>query len=297
MAKVFIGMPAYNSSRFIREAVDSLRNQSFRDWTMLISDDASRDNTQTICEAFAAKDSRITYYRQQKNIGMFPNFRFLFDRRDPDAGYYMQAAHDDFWEPGFIETCGRALEEKKVGVAFTGMAMIDEHGRVTRSFPNLSALSGPASARTAYRFVRQPEIQGKANSMYGVYTVPAVKAAWEYAPHSMQWAHDALFSLAAISRYGLAVSPDVLFKKRTGGFSDPGSNLALPADSAYNFIPIGGHRFTHHIKSLRRALTGTGYANLATLIMFSRGIRPALRHLRTRNYKKKLHRIINLLPL
>lgn len=297
MTKLFIGMSAYNGERFIHEAIESLRRQSFCDWTMLISDDASRDDTQIICEAFAAKDSRIAYYRQQKNIGMFPNFRFLFDRRDPDALYYIQAAHDDFWEPEFIETCVRALEGEKVGVAFTGMAMIDEHGRVTRTFPNLSALSGPASARTAYRFVRQPEIQGKANCMYAVYTVPAVKAAWEYAPHSMQWAHDALFSLAAISRYGLEVSPNILFKKRSGGFSDPGPHLAIHADPAYNFIPIGGHRFTHHIQSLRRALAGTGYSNLATLIMFSRGIRPALRHLRTRNYKKKLHRIINLLPL
>lgn len=297
MAKVFIGMPAYNSSRFIREAVDSLRNQSYTDWKMLISDDASTDETRSICEEYEKKDPRITYYRQLKNIGMFPNFRFLFDRRNPDAPYYMQAAHDDFWEPKFIETCIRILEEKKVGVAFTGMAMIDKHGHVTRIFPNLSALSGPASARTVCCFVSQPEIQGKANCMYGVYTVPAVKAAWEYAPHSMQWAHDALFSLAAVSRYGLAVSPNTLFKKRSGGFSDPGPHLALPVDPAYNFIPIGGHRFTHHIKSLRRALKGTGYATIATCIMLSRGIRPALRHLRTRNYKKKLYRIINLLPL
>lgn len=297
MAKVSIGMSAYNGERFIREAIESLQRQSYRDWTMLISDDESRDGTRTICEAFAAQDSRIAYHRQAKNIGMFPNFRFLFDHRDPDARYYMQAAHDDFWEPEFIETCVQALEHKKVGVAFTSMAMIDEHGRVTRTFTNLSTLSGPASAHTAYRFVIRPEIQAKANCMYAVYTMPAVKAAWEYAPHSMQWAHDALFSLAAVSRYGLAISPAILFKKRTGGFSDPGPNLALPADPAYNFIPIGGHRFIHHIRNLRRALKGTGYSNLATLIMFCRGIRPALQHLRTRNYKKKLHSILNTLPL
>ena len=66
MAKVFIGMPAYNGERFIKEAIDSLRGQSYVDWVMLISDDASTDKTRAICEEYAKKDQRITYYRQEK---------------------------------------------------------------------------------------------------------------------------------------------------------------------------------------------------------------------------------------
>ncbi|MBU4353452.1 glycosyltransferase, partial [Candidatus Parcubacteria bacterium] len=84
MAKVFIGMPAYNGERFIGEAIESLLNQSFSDFTLFISDDASTDGTQAICENYAKKDPRIICHRQEKNIGMFPNFKFLLDRANGD---------------------------------------------------------------------------------------------------------------------------------------------------------------------------------------------------------------------
>src|SRR3989338_10588415 len=109
MTKVFIGMPAYNGERFIREAIESVIGQSYADWVMLISDDASTDKTRAICEEYTKRDSRITYYRQEKNLGLFANFKFVLDKADTD--YFIWAAQDDIREKDYLKTCVEQLEK------------------------------------------------------------------------------------------------------------------------------------------------------------------------------------------
>src|SRR3989344_3609063 len=139
MTKVFIGMPAYNGERFIREAIESVMGQSYADWVMLISDDASTDKTRAICEEYTKKDPRITYFRQEKNIGMFPNFKFLLAHVDNE--YFMWAGQDDLWERDFIKVCVETIENKKVDVATTAVADIDSYGRNLRELTELTKLS------------------------------------------------------------------------------------------------------------------------------------------------------------
>ena len=67
--RVSIGMPVYNGARFIGEAVRSIQAQTFQDFEVVISDNASTDETQEICTRLAAQDSRIRYYRQARNLG------------------------------------------------------------------------------------------------------------------------------------------------------------------------------------------------------------------------------------
>jgi len=99
--KVSIGMPAYNNELFIRRAIDSLLAQTFTDFELIISDDASTDNTPIICEEYSKKDKRIRYIRQKKNIGLHRNFFFLLQEAKYD--YFMWSAADDFLDPKFIE--------------------------------------------------------------------------------------------------------------------------------------------------------------------------------------------------
>ena len=70
-------MPVYNGERFLKEALDSLCAQTYSDWNIYISDDGSTDSTEAICRLYAEKDTRINYYRQPKNIGMFENFKYI----------------------------------------------------------------------------------------------------------------------------------------------------------------------------------------------------------------------------
>lgn len=99
--KVSIGMPVYNGEPFIREALDSLLSQTFADFELIISDNASTDGTDIICREYATKDSRIRYVRQEENRGATANFKFVLD--ESVGEYFMWAAADDKLQPFFIE--------------------------------------------------------------------------------------------------------------------------------------------------------------------------------------------------
>ena len=98
---VSIGMPVFNGENFVCEAIDSLLAQSFTDFELLISDNASSDRTQAICEAYAARDRRIRYVRQDQNIGAGRNFEFVLDHTR--GQFFMWAAHDDVWAANWLE--------------------------------------------------------------------------------------------------------------------------------------------------------------------------------------------------
>jgi glycosyltransferase involved in cell wall biosynthesis len=87
---ISIGMPVYNGEKYIREALDSLLAQTFTDFELIISDNASTDSTSNICKEYAIRDSRIRYIRQHKNIGAIANFKFLLEQASGD--FFMWAA-------------------------------------------------------------------------------------------------------------------------------------------------------------------------------------------------------------
>jgi glycosyltransferase involved in cell wall biosynthesis len=96
-----IGLPVRNGGSLLSIAIESLLKQTFRDFTLLISDNASDDQTQSICEHYAAMDDRIRYIRQPVNLGNPGNFRFTLMQAKTE--YFMWAAHDDIWLPTFAE--------------------------------------------------------------------------------------------------------------------------------------------------------------------------------------------------
>ena len=91
--RVSIGMPVYNGANFIREAIDSLLLQTFTDFELIISDNASIDETEAICREYAKKDLRIRYIRQPENRGIIFNFKLVLE--EAKGEYFMWAAHDD----------------------------------------------------------------------------------------------------------------------------------------------------------------------------------------------------------
>jgi len=101
--KVSIGFPVYNGEDLIRSALDSLLSQSFDDFEIILSDNASTDGTETICREYAKKDSRVLYFRQAENRGAAFNFQFVLN--EARGEYFMWAAHDDRRAPNFITDC------------------------------------------------------------------------------------------------------------------------------------------------------------------------------------------------
>jgi len=108
-------MPVFNGEKYIIKALDSLLNQTFSNFKLIISDNASTDNTQIICEEYALKDNRIRYVRQPENRGALFNFKFVLN--NSMGKYFMWAAHDDWRTPDFLEANVSALESNLKFVA------------------------------------------------------------------------------------------------------------------------------------------------------------------------------------
>lgn len=123
---VSIGLPVYNSERFVAASIESLLAQSYGDFEVLISDNASTDGTEEIGRTFAASDRRITYRRNPENVGLVRNFRLALSRT---SGRYLKwMAADDLLAPEWLELCVAALDSSDAGLAATWMAPIDSDG-------------------------------------------------------------------------------------------------------------------------------------------------------------------------
>jgi glycosyltransferase involved in cell wall biosynthesis len=127
MPKLSIGIPVFNGQEFLPELLDSLLAQTFRDFEILICDNASTDRTQDICLEYARIDSRIRYTCNERNLGANPNHNRVFELST--APLFKWAAHDDLYRPDYLTTCVRLLDENPdVVLAHTGTAFIDEAG-------------------------------------------------------------------------------------------------------------------------------------------------------------------------
>ena len=122
-----IGMPVYNGQNFIAEAIESILEQTYTDFELIISDNASNDDTQHICELYARRDSRIVYYRNESNLGAAANFNRLIALAS--GKYFKWAAHDDICAPSFLEKCVDVLaRDTSVVLSYPKTSIIDERG-------------------------------------------------------------------------------------------------------------------------------------------------------------------------
>lgn len=133
MARVTVGMPVFNGERFVGAALDSLLTQSFDDFDLLISDNASTDATEEICREVAARDRRVVYTRNESNIGAAGNLNLLLERATGE--YFKWAAHDDMCRPDFLLRCVEALDaDSSTVLAYTGAFQVDDYGSRTRDY-------------------------------------------------------------------------------------------------------------------------------------------------------------------
>src|SRR5437879_6275032 len=91
--RVSIGLPVFNGEKYLAKALDSLLSQEYEDFELIISDNASADETGRICENYARRDSRIRYSRNTCNIGLAPNHNRVFNRSRGEL--FQWAAYDD----------------------------------------------------------------------------------------------------------------------------------------------------------------------------------------------------------
>lgn len=125
---VSIGLPVYNGQRHLEETLESIVAQTFPDFELIISDNASTDATREICEHFAARDPRVRYYRNDVNLGAAKNYNRVFELAR--GKYFKWNGHDDPLAPEFLERCVAALErDDTVVLAYGRGCAIGEDGR------------------------------------------------------------------------------------------------------------------------------------------------------------------------
>jgi len=124
---VTVGIPVFNGARFIRQAIESVLAQSFTDFELLISDNASTDSTAAICGEYAVNDRRINFVQQEKNHGPFWNLKFVTERATGRLLVWL--AHDDALHRLFIEECVAYLDRNPRAVMVSGdFRIVDESG-------------------------------------------------------------------------------------------------------------------------------------------------------------------------
>ncbi|MEZ0394862.1 MAG: glycosyltransferase family 2 protein [Anaerolineales bacterium] len=175
---VSIGMPVYNGEKHLPRALASLLNQSYINFEILISDNASADGTEEICKKFARQDKRIHYFRNQENIGAWANFQRVLELARGE--YFMWAACDDCWMPDFLSALITELEtNREAVVAMSAVQRVWDDGETIDTV----RFHGSADPRTMSAFkLAMALASGRPYHLYiyGVYRTSFIKHASRY---------------------------------------------------------------------------------------------------------------------
>jgi glycosyltransferase involved in cell wall biosynthesis len=168
--RISVGMPVYNGEPYIGIAIQSLLDQTFEDFELLISDNASTDRTEEICRDLAARDSRIVYTRNRQNIGAAPNYNRLVDMASAD--YFRWSNADDVFAPTLHERCIAVLDANPDAVLSYGKTkIIDADGNEGADYEDNLDLQ---DERPSDRFRKFHEQVGWTNAIYGLMRTEAL---------------------------------------------------------------------------------------------------------------------------
>lgn len=166
---VTIGVPVYNGEAHLGRALESLLQQSFGDFEILISDNASEDETWRVCREYAGLDPRVRAVRQDLNLGANGNFNFLF--RAARGEFFKWAGHDDQWDRGFLKACVDALRGDPASVlAYCGEAYFDEDDAalILCNEPYHVDSSDPHQRFRQWMWAMESPKEGRSDLVYGL---------------------------------------------------------------------------------------------------------------------------------
>ena len=262
LPKVSIGMPAYNSERSIRAALDSLLNQSYGKFELIISDNHSSDHTADICREYKDTDSRVVYFRQNTNLGAARNFQFVKDAARGE--YFMWAAADDSWGNRFVATCLDCLETHPRAVgAITGT----QFGSTNRGESGSTPISSKWSFIRRNRFLMNPGPNARFYSLFRMAKIREMDFG-TYDFHAGDWA----FIFDVLSKGDLLRVSDYcgFFKDNSGLGSNKAATVRrLQTDRVPKSFPL--------IQLARHVLKGDPFTGILHL--------PALAIANFKNYK------------
>jgi glycosyltransferase involved in cell wall biosynthesis len=205
--RVSIGLPIYNGEPFLQQALDSLLSQTYTDFELVISDNASTDRTAEICAAYTARDPRIRYHRNAQNIGVDRNFNRTFDLSQGE--YFRWAAADDLCAPTLLERCVEVLDARQhVVLCYPKSRYIDDHGGFLRDYEDHLHIELPQPHKRFASYLRNIDM---CNAVFGLIRSSVLRQTKLYGIYS----DSDIVYLGELALYGSFYElPEVLFFRR-----------------------------------------------------------------------------------
>ncbi|WP_319525812.1 glycosyltransferase family 2 protein [uncultured Desulfosarcina sp.] len=161
---VSVAMPVFNGEPYIEEAIRCVLNQTYNNLELVISDNASTDNTEQVCRDFKEKDDRVVYIRNTSNIGAAKNYNQAF--RNTTGLYFRWHNADDLCSPRLVEVCLEVLMGNPDTVLCYGKTdIIDDRGELLEHYDDNLDLRQPKPTERFKAFFQQV---GLTNIIYGL---------------------------------------------------------------------------------------------------------------------------------
>ncbi|HEY5532432.1 MAG TPA: glycosyltransferase family A protein [Candidatus Anoxymicrobiaceae bacterium] len=294
-----IGLPVFNGEVTLSRALESLLAQTYGNFELIIFDNASTDGTKIICEGYKRRDPRVTYNRNEVNVGALANFNSLL--KAGKGSLFMWAACDDSWEPEFLEELVGLLDANPEAVlAFCQIELVQfDNGQrypVRNSTPLGRQRSIPARL---VRFLLFPELESKACMIYGVirrHTLLEVGGLYKGFEEGQAFGHDnqTLFLLAM--RGTFAISGRVLFNKGIYPITDLRTVMTNPHDIRLNYKAYRKHISESEMTGFQKAaVSSAAFANYCRK-MTRQALGRALLSLNFRSLEPLYHRSLLKAP-
>ncbi len=245
--RVSLALPVYNGEKFIAEAITSILAQDYSDFELIITDNDSTNSTAGICQEFASKDSRIKYFRNERNIGAGPNFNLAFGLAS--GTYFKWCAADDRLSSNYIGECVRLLDDRPDAVLVYGRTeSIDQLGRI---IPLIGSMSeGIEDANAAHRFRRVIREVGTCYEVFGMFRADSLRSTGLHQPY--YGSDRALLAEAALlGKFVLA--PAAVFYNRE--HPSRSINIDKKARRLWHTASVKGGRSLEHCHLLRHLVS------------------------------------------
>lgn len=209
MAFVSIALATYNGEKFITEQMESILNQSFQDFEVVIHDDCSTDGTYDLLHQFAQKDSRIILRRNEHNLGFSENFKSIVD--ECTGEYIAFSDQDDVWEIKHLEILLSIISNKDVACGNALLVDQDNHSLGFTMREVIGMKNEIESDRICWRLFNDNFVQGTAMLVRRELCVKYLPV-----PDVVKF-HDYWLALVASLNNGIVYTPKIVLRYRQHG--------------------------------------------------------------------------------
>jgi glycosyltransferase involved in cell wall biosynthesis len=208
---VTVTLPVFNGERYVATALEALLAQTFDDFELVISDNASTDGTEAICRSFAARDPRVRYVRHSINRGLVWNHRFALGQAT--GQYFAWANHDDIHGGTWLERCVAVMAaDPSIVRCNTQTVIIDADGQPVGRVSGTCTIDSPQSHERYRELIGLGSHQYRGQQAFGLFRTAPLASIPALSTH-VAWDRAMLAELSLQGRF-VEIPEDLFFYRR-----------------------------------------------------------------------------------